>query len=169
MAQHKKDLGVAWVKPSSYDAVTRFVEDLDRKGKRFGKGFYDYPEGEKKHLWPELGAIFPLAPEQPTVEEVQKRLLYIQSLETARCIEEGVVTEAVDADIGSILGWGFPPWTGGTISLIDTIGIARFVAECERLADTYGERFRPSAWLKEKAEKNESFYRGTAEDARSAA
>ena len=169
MAQHKKDLGDDWVKPSSYDAVTRFVEDLDRKGKRFGKGFYDYPEGEKKHLWGELGTIFPAAAEQPSVDEVQKRLLYIQSLETARCIEEGVVTEAADADIGSILGWGFPPWTGGTISLIDTIGIARFVAECERLADAYGERFRPSPWLKAKAENNESFYGETAENARSAA
>jgi 3-hydroxyacyl-CoA dehydrogenase/enoyl-CoA hydratase/3-hydroxybutyryl-CoA epimerase len=169
MSQHQKDLGDDWVKPSSYEAVKRFVEDLDRKGKRYGKGFYDYPEGQKKHLWPGLGEVFPVSENQPPVAEIQKRLLYIQSLETARCLEEGVVTEPADADIGSILGWGFPPWTGGTITFIDTIGIADFVAECERLADTYGERFRPSAWLKAKAEKNEPFYGAAAQAERSAA
>jgi 3-hydroxyacyl-CoA dehydrogenase/enoyl-CoA hydratase/3-hydroxybutyryl-CoA epimerase len=169
MSQHQKDLGDDWVKPSSYEAVKRFVEDLDRKGKRYGKGFYDYPEGQKKHLWPGLGEVFPVSENQPSVAEIQKRLLYIQSLETARCLEEGVVTEPADADIGSILGWGFPPWTGGTITFIDTIGIADFVAECERLADTYGERFRPSAWLKAKAEKNEPFYGAAAQAERSAA
>ncbi len=169
MSQHQKDLGDDWVKPSSYEAVKRFVEDLDRKGKRYGKGFYDYPEGQKKHLWPGLGEVFPVSENQPSVAEIQKRLLYIQSLETARCLEEGVVTEPADADIGSILGWGFPPWTGGTITFIDTIGIADFVAECERVADTYGERFRPSAWLKAKAEKNEPFYGAAAQAERSAA
>ena len=96
--------------------------------------------------------------QQPTAEEVQKRLLYIQALETARCMEEGVVTTPGEADLGSILGWGFPAWTGGTLSYIDTIGIREFVAECERLAKRYGKRFKPSKWLRERAERGEPFH-----------
>ena len=89
---------------------------------------------------------------------MQKRLLYIQALETARCMEEGVVTTAAEADLGSILGWGFPAWTGGTLSYIDTIGIRNFVAECDRLAKRYGKRFKPSKWLRERAERDEPFH-----------
>jgi 3-hydroxyacyl-CoA dehydrogenase / enoyl-CoA hydratase / 3-hydroxybutyryl-CoA epimerase len=82
---------------------------------------------------------------------VKKRLLYIQSLETARCLEEGVVTDPADADVGSIFGWGFPAWTGGTASLIDTVGIDVFLAECDRMADAFGEHYRPSQWLRARA------------------
>jgi 3-hydroxyacyl-CoA dehydrogenase/enoyl-CoA hydratase/3-hydroxybutyryl-CoA epimerase len=85
-------------------------------------------------------------------------LLTIQALETARCVEEGVVTHAEDGDIGSIFGWGFPPYTGGTLSYIDTVGIQDFVAECDRMAQAYGERFEVSGWLRERADKNQSFY-----------
>jgi 3-hydroxyacyl-CoA dehydrogenase/enoyl-CoA hydratase/3-hydroxybutyryl-CoA epimerase len=73
--------------------------------------------------------------------------LYIQALETARCMAEGVVPEASDADVGSILGWGFPPWTGGTLSLIETVGVQQFVEECEALAERHGQRFSPPDWL----------------------
>ena len=142
----------------SQEVIRRMVEDLDRKGKRFGAGFYDYPEGGKKHLWPGLAEEFPPCDEQPPVDELTKRLLYIQALETTRCFEEGVITHPEDGDVGSIFGWGFPPWTGGTLSLIDTIGISEFVSECDRMAEAYGPRFAVSDWLRDRARQNLSFY-----------
>jgi len=138
------------------------VEDLKRPGKRHGQGFYAYPADGRKHLWPGLAEAFPVAATQPDPEEVRKRLLYIQALETARCVEEGVVEAAADADLGSILGWGFPAWTGGTLSFIDTVGIAAFVAECKRLAAAYGPRFQPSSWLEARAARGEAFHPKTA-------
>ena len=151
-------MGAEYPHDAATTAICRMVEDLDRKGKRYGKGFYDYPEDAKKHLWPGLAEHFPLAEVQPDVAELQKRLLTIQALETARCVEEGVVTHAEDGDIGSIFGWGFPPYTGGTLSYIDTIGIRAFVADCDRMAERYGDRFRVSPWLRERAENNQSFH-----------
>ena len=158
MKQTEVDMGDAYVRPSSYEVVNKFVNELGRKGKRSGKGFYEYPEGGRKHLWEGLSEIYPLAAEQPDQEEIKKRLLYIQALETARCMEEGVVTHAEDADIGSIFGWGFPPYTGGTLSFIDTVGLKEFVAECDRMAEAYGERFTVSDWLRKKAADGERFY-----------
>ncbi len=140
------------------EVLRRMVEDLDRKGKRFGAGFYDYPAGAKKHLWPGLAEEFPGSDEQPPVDELIKRLLYIQALESARCFEEGVITHPEDGDIGSIFGWGFPAWTGGTLSLIDTVGIREFVAVCDRMAEAYGPRFAVSDWLRDRTQKNLSFY-----------
>jgi 3-hydroxyacyl-CoA dehydrogenase/enoyl-CoA hydratase/3-hydroxybutyryl-CoA epimerase len=156
--QTEADLGRRFVKPVAYEVVQKFVEELNRPGRRFGAGFYDYPEGAKKHLWPGLSQVFPRAVQQPSAEEVQKRLMYIQALETTRCMEEGVVTTPGEADLGSILGWGFPAWTGGTLSYIDTIGVREFVAECDRLAKRYGKRFKPSKWLRERADRGEPFH-----------
>ena len=156
--QSEADLGRKFVKPVGYDVVQKFVEELKRPGRRFGAGFYDYPQDAKKHLWPGLAEVYPHAQQQLPVAEVQKRLLYIQALETTRCMEEGVLTTAAEADLGSILGWGFPAWTGGTLSYIDTIGIRPFVAECDRLAKRYGKRFKPSKWLRERADRNEPFH-----------
>jgi 3-hydroxyacyl-CoA dehydrogenase/enoyl-CoA hydratase/3-hydroxybutyryl-CoA epimerase len=151
-------LGQEYPADASQEAIRKMVENLGRKGKRFGKGFYAYPENATKHLWPGLAEQFPVSPEQPDIEELKKRLLTIQALETTRCVEEGVVTHPEDGDIGSIFGWGFPPYTGGALSYIDTIGIQTFVAECDRMADTYGERFTASTWLRDRAENNQSFY-----------
>jgi 3-hydroxyacyl-CoA dehydrogenase/enoyl-CoA hydratase/3-hydroxybutyryl-CoA epimerase len=151
-------MGIDYPNDTASAAIAKMVEELDRKGKRYGKGFYDYPEGGKKHLWPGLAEHFPVAESQPDVEELVKRLLTIQALETARCVEEGVVTHAEDGDIGSIFGWGFPPYTGGTLSYIDTLGIAGFVAECDRMAGLYGDRFTVSPWLRERAEKGQAFH-----------
>ncbi len=151
-------LGQEYPADAGQEAVRKMVEDLDRKGKRFGKGFYDYPADAKKHLWPGLAEHFPVSADQPDIEELKKRLLNIQALETTRCFEEGVLTHAEDADIGSIFGWGFPPYTGGTLSYIDTMGIREFVAECDRMAAAYGERFEVSPWLRERADKDLSFY-----------
>ncbi len=156
--QTRKDLGDKWTETASYKIVKKMVEDLGRYGRKNGKGFYDYPEGGKKRLWPGLTDLAPLADEQPDVEEVKQRLLYIQALETARCFEENVVTDVRDGDIGAILGWGFAPYTGGPISLIDTIGTQKFVENCDRLAQKYGERFKPCQLLRDMAASNDTFY-----------
>ena len=156
--QTEQDLGRRFEKPAGYEVIRKFVEDLKRPGRRFGAGFYEYPANGKKFLWPGLGDIYPLQSEQPSADVVIKRLMYIQALEAARCMEEGVVTTAAEADLGSILGWGFPAWTGGTLSFIDTIGIETFVADCNQLARKYGKRFRPSRWLRHRAERKELFY-----------
>ena len=154
----KADLGEAY-RPGAADAIAaRFVEDLGRPGRKGGKGFYDYPEDGAKRLWPGLGQIFPVSVDQPPLDELTRRLLYIQSLETARCLEEGVLESASDADVGSILGIGFPPFTGGAISLIDTVGVAEFVTRCERLAARHGERFAPCRLLRDMAAKGERFH-----------
>jgi len=148
MKQTRTDLGEDYLPHPADAVIEKFHDELKRLGKRYGAGFYEYPEDGKKYLWPGLADTYPPAAEQPDVEAVKRRLLYIQSLETARCMEEGVVTEAADADVGSIFGWGFPPWTGGTASFIDTVGLQDFVAECDRMADAFGEHYRASDWLR---------------------
>jgi 3-hydroxyacyl-CoA dehydrogenase/enoyl-CoA hydratase/3-hydroxybutyryl-CoA epimerase len=151
-------LGQDFPADPSQEVIQTMVEKLDRKGKRFGKGFYAYPEDATKHLWPGLGKHFPVSEQQPDIGELKRRLMNIQALETARCVEEGVVTHAEDGDIGSIFGWGFPPYTGGTLSYIDTMGIRNFVAECDRMAEAYGSRFKVSDWLRNRAENDQPFY-----------
>jgi 3-hydroxyacyl-CoA dehydrogenase / enoyl-CoA hydratase / 3-hydroxybutyryl-CoA epimerase len=158
MKESEAALGAKFVKPCSYEVIRRMLEEFKRPGKRFGKGFYEYPQGGVKRLWNGLKDAFPLAPAQPSVDELKQRFLYIQSLETARCVEEGVITHPADADVGSLLAWGFPSWTGGPLSLIDTIGTQRFVAECKRMAKRYGARFAPSKWLRDRSARGEAFY-----------
>ena len=158
MTQARNDLGDKYVLSSADAVISKFVEELGRKGKKSGGGFYEYPEGGKKHLWAGLKELYPIADEQPSADEVKKRLLYSQAIETVRCMDEGVVTHPADADIGSIFGWGFPPHTGGTISFIETEGLAAFVAEADRLTQAYGARFAVPDSLRQMAEKNETFY-----------
>ncbi len=129
---------------------------LGRLGRKSGGGFYAFAGGTKR-LWPGLAALYPPREQQPEVQEVIDRLLFIQALESARCMEEGVVTAPMDADLGAVLGLGFPRWTGGPISFIDTLGIESFVSRCTQLA-VHGTRFEPSAWLRERAERGVSFY-----------
>jgi len=158
MQQTKRDLGENYVSSPADAVISKFVEELGRRGKRFGKGFYEYPEGGKKRLWPGLKELYPLANEQPSADEVRKRLLYSQAIETVRCMDEGVVTHPADADIGSVFGWGFPPYTGGTISFIETEGLKNFVAEADRLAEAFGERFAVPDSLRSMADIGEAFY-----------
>ena len=99
-----------------------------------------------------------MSDDQPDQEELKKRFLYSQANETAQCLEEGVLETAQDADLGAILGWGFPLWTGGTLSYIDTIGIAEFAKEASKLAGNYGARFAPSKWLQDRAAAGTPFY-----------
>jgi 3-hydroxyacyl-CoA dehydrogenase/enoyl-CoA hydratase/3-hydroxybutyryl-CoA epimerase len=156
--QTRKDLGDQWQDTPASRMLEKLVADLDRKGRKNRKGFYDYPEDGEKRLWPGLSDLVKEAEEQPSVELIKQRLLYIQALETARCFEQQVVTDVRDADVGAILGWGFAPWSGGPLSMIDTIGVAEFVAECDQLAATFGSRFEPNPLLREMAEKGETFY-----------
>jgi 3-hydroxyacyl-CoA dehydrogenase/enoyl-CoA hydratase/3-hydroxybutyryl-CoA epimerase len=165
MSQSREDLGAKYKEPVSWPVVKHFVEDLKRLGRKSGAGFYDYPEGGKKVLWSGLANEYPRLAQQPAVEEVKTRLLYIQALETARCFEEGVLRSVHEADLGSILGWGFPAYTGGTLSYIDTIGPAKFVAECKRLTRAYGERFKPTKGLLARAQSGETYYDGAAKAA----
>lgn len=157
--QTKKDLGSAYKAASGDEVITLFFEKLERVGKKSGRGMYEYPEGGKKFLWPDLTRHFPAAAEQPSVEEVKKRLLYAQALDAAQCMEQEVLTDPADGDVGAMLGLGFPPYTGGPLSLIDTIGTAKFVEECDRMAAKYGPRFTPPKLLRDMAAKGESFYK----------
>jgi 3-hydroxyacyl-CoA dehydrogenase / enoyl-CoA hydratase / 3-hydroxybutyryl-CoA epimerase len=156
--QTAKDMGAAYKSSPIDPMIEKLVVQLGRLGKKAGKGFYDYPADGKKHLWPGLAELASRAAEQPSVDELKKRFLYIQALETARCYEENVLTAPEDADVGAILGWGFAPWSGGPLSLIDTVGLKAFVVECDRLAQAYGARFAPNALLRQMAEKGETFY-----------
>jgi 3-hydroxyacyl-CoA dehydrogenase/enoyl-CoA hydratase/3-hydroxybutyryl-CoA epimerase len=161
--QTRKDLGDAYREKPSDRIVAEMVEKLHRIGKKAGQGFYDYPkDGGRKRLWPGLADLAPPAPEQPGVAEIKERFLTIQALEAARCLEENVVTDPADADIGAILGWGFAPWTGGPLSYIDTLGAATFVAACDRLAQRRGERFLPTEGLRRMARQGGTFYAGAA-------
>jgi 3-hydroxyacyl-CoA dehydrogenase/enoyl-CoA hydratase/3-hydroxybutyryl-CoA epimerase len=154
--QTEADLGGAYVAGPADEVIDRFVNEFDRPGKRAGKGLYDYPAGGRKTLWPGLAQHFPPARHQPDVEDVKRRLLYVQSLEAARAYAGGVIASAADGDVASILGWGFPAYTGGVFSLIDNDPVA-FVTACERLAAAHGERFRPPAILYELARSGKRF------------
>jgi 3-hydroxyacyl-CoA dehydrogenase/enoyl-CoA hydratase/3-hydroxybutyryl-CoA epimerase len=156
--QTRADLGDKFQPPVSYEVLKKFVVDLKRLGRKSGGGFYDYPAGGKKSLWTGLAELYPRAALQPSVAEVRVRLMYIQALETARCMEEGVVTSAAEADLGAVLGWGFPAYTGGTLSFIDTVGLPAFVKECRRLAKAYGPRFKPPRSLVARAERGENYH-----------
>jgi 3-hydroxyacyl-CoA dehydrogenase/enoyl-CoA hydratase/3-hydroxybutyryl-CoA epimerase len=142
--------GVMSADEPTYLMVQKFNE-LGRVGKKAKAGFYEYPEGEPKHLWPGLAELYPLADQQPSLAEVKTRLLYRQAIEAVRCFEEGVVRTKLDGDLGSILAWGFPAYTGGALSFVDFVGVETFVQTCDRLADQYGERFRPTEKLRERA------------------
>lgn len=158
--QTKKDLGDKYVEGPADSLIEKMVVDLGRVGKKAGKGFYDYPEDGKKRIWPGLEELVGSnkSTEDVDIEELKKRFLYIQALEASRCFEEEVVTDVRDADVGAILGWGFAPWAGGPLSLIDMVGADNFVKECDALAQKYGDRFKPGALLRDMAGKGESFY-----------
>ena len=150
----------ASIDPRQKVLLTEMVERRGRLGRKNGKGFYDYPEKGPKKLWPGLAdlQVRKLDPDTIDIAEIKHRLLGIQALETSRCFEEQVLTDPREADVGSILGFGFAPFTGGTLSFIDMIGTKNFVTLCERLAKKHGPRFTPNKLLVEMAGKGESFY-----------
>jgi 3-hydroxyacyl-CoA dehydrogenase/enoyl-CoA hydratase/3-hydroxybutyryl-CoA epimerase len=159
--QTQADMGDSYEETAADRIVAEMVEKHGRVGKKAGKGFYDYPKepGGRKRLWPDLANIAKQSADQPSPDDLKTRFLTIQALETARCVEENVVTDPREADVGAILGWGFAPWTGGPLSYIDTMGAAAFVAQCEALAQKHGKRFMPNQLLRDMAAKGESFYK----------
>ncbi|MDQ0456907.1 FAD-dependent oxidoreductase [Rhizobium paknamense] len=154
------DLGEKAVDARHMELVARMVEKEERFGRKNGKGFYDYPaKPAKKSLWPGLKDFYPQKKaEEVDVKVLQERFLATIALEAARTAEEGIVTDPREADVGSILGFGFAPYTGGALSYIDGMGVKTFVALCEKLAKDYGPHFKPTPLLKEMAEKGETFY-----------
>ncbi|MEM1020624.1 MAG: 3-hydroxyacyl-CoA dehydrogenase NAD-binding domain-containing protein [Pseudomonadota bacterium] len=141
------------------DVINWIVEDVKRPGQKAGKGFYDYDDKNKpKRIWPEVYAKFPSNGAPVDVDDLKKRFLHIQAIETLRCMEEGVVTAADDADVGSIFGWGFAPFHGGVISYVETVGLPQFLADCDALAAKHGKRFEAPQLLRDMVAKGQSFY-----------
>ena len=141
------------------DAVLFAMADQGRLGKKSNAGFYAYDAtGKREGLWSGLETAYPVADTQPELVEVQHRLLMAQVLEAVRALEDGVLTDIREGDVGAILGWGFAPWSGGPFSWLDIIGAARAVEICDGLTARYGARFAPPALLREMAAKGDSFY-----------
>jgi 3-hydroxyacyl-CoA dehydrogenase/enoyl-CoA hydratase/3-hydroxybutyryl-CoA epimerase len=154
------DLGAKAVDARQKTLLREMVEKRGRFGRKNGKGFYDYPANGPKKLWPDLVdfQLKKLDPDKIDIEELKLRLLGIQALETSRCFEEKVLTDVREADVGSILGFGFAPFSGGTLSWIDMMGTKRFVELCHKLDKKYGARFAPNKLLIDLAQHNEGFY-----------
>lgn len=142
---------------ASDDVLEIMVQQEGRQGKAQGAGFYDYPADGERSLWPGLEALFPPAEDQLPQAEMIDRLTFRQALEAVRCLDEGVVTSVADANIGSILGWGFVPFRGGVLQFINDYGLSDFVARAQELAARWGNRFEPPASLVGMAERRESF------------
>jgi 3-hydroxyacyl-CoA dehydrogenase/enoyl-CoA hydratase/3-hydroxybutyryl-CoA epimerase len=141
------------------DEVLFWMADQGRLGRKSNAGFYAYGEaGKREGLWPGLGDRFPRAAEQPELTEVQHRLLFAQVLEAVRALEDGVLMDIREGDVGAILGWGFAPWSGGPFSWLDMLGAAYAAERCDRLQADHGDRFACPALLREMAEKNQTFY-----------
>ena len=158
--QTKEDLGDAYQPLPGWKIVQTMVEDLGRYGRKNGKGFYDY-ETKPKKLWSGLSELAPVKIDDSTpelVEDQKRRLLYRQAVEVARCWEEGVIDDPREADVGAILAWGFAPWTGGPITMIDQTGLKEFVAQADDYAARYGDRFKVPQLLRDMAAKGETFY-----------
>ncbi len=159
------DTGALRVESHPGFAVLRtMVEQEDRKGRAYGGGFYDYPKSEEKRLWTGLTNTFPRAKGWPDSRMPQQtmvdRMLFAQALETVRCMDEGVLESVPDANLGSVFGWGFAPWSGGTLQFINQYGLPAFVARARALAAAFGERFSPPESLVAMAESGKTFPAG---------
>ena len=154
------DLGERAVDPRHMQLISGLVESEGRLGRKNSKGFYDYPpKPAKKSLWPGLKDLYPQKKaDDVDVNVLKQRFLVTIALEASRTMEEGIVTDPREADVGSILGFGFAPYTGGALSYIDGMGVKAFVELCEKLAAAYGSHFQPTALLKDMAAKDETFY-----------
>lgn len=151
--------GGTWNAHPAEAVIDAMVNEHGRKGKAAGAGFYNYPANGKKHLWPELENLFVDAGKVRSVKlrELTDRILFIQAIETVRCLEEGVLRTVEDANVGSIFGIGYAPWTGGAIQFINQYGVRAFAERARQLAEVYGERFSPPALLMKHAEGNTPF------------
>jgi len=144
-----------------FEALVEQMVGAGRLGRKNGQGFYVYPKDEPKRLWVGLADLAPVvttAVDAAGVTRLKERLLYRQALEAARCFGEGVVTDPQEVDVGAVMGWGFAPWTGGPLSLIDSVGVPTFVASCDALAQEHGVRFEVPPFLRDMAARGASFY-----------
>ncbi|WP_447041597.1 3-hydroxyacyl-CoA dehydrogenase NAD-binding domain-containing protein [Streptomyces sp. DSM 118878] len=154
-----EEVGGTWAAHPSDAVIDRMVDEFERPGRSGGAGFYEYVDGRRDRLWPGLREHFTQPGHQIPFEDMQERMLFSEALDTVRLLEEGVLTSVADANIGSILGIGFPGWTGGVLQYINGYegGLPGFVARARELAERYGERFTPPALLVHKAENGERF------------
>jgi 3-hydroxyacyl-CoA dehydrogenase/enoyl-CoA hydratase/3-hydroxybutyryl-CoA epimerase len=163
MQATKRDLGEAYRDGPIDRILAEMVVKRERFGRKNGKGYYDYPPGAKKKLWPGIAEVVALkGPEAFDFASLKERLLMIQALETARCFEENVLTDPREADVGAILGFGFAPFTGGPLSWIDTMGADVFVKKCKTYAKSLGARFQPTRQLIKMAKSGTHFYANAA-------
>jgi 3-hydroxyacyl-CoA dehydrogenase/enoyl-CoA hydratase/3-hydroxybutyryl-CoA epimerase len=151
--------GGSWTGHPAEQVVDRMLDEFDRGGRLAGAGFYEYEDGKRTRLWPGLVDAFGGSGHELPFEDLKERMLFIESLEAVKCLDEGVIESVADANIGSILGIGYPGWSGGVLQYINGYegGPAGFVARARELAERYGERFEPPASLVEKAERGETF------------
>jgi 3-hydroxyacyl-CoA dehydrogenase/enoyl-CoA hydratase/3-hydroxybutyryl-CoA epimerase len=137
------------------------LDEYGRGGKLAGAGFYEYENGKRTRLWTGLKEAFPPVadPSKIDLRDLEERMLFIEAIETVKCLDEGVIESVADANIGSIMGIGFPAWSGGVLQYINGYddGLPGFVARARELAATYGERFEPPASLVEKSERGETY------------
>ena len=156
----KVQLGAQAIQPLQEELLVRLVEGEGRLGRKNRRGFYDYPEAGPKRLWPGLAEVAGarIDPDGVDIADVKDRLLMVQALEASRTVEEGVVTDPREADVGSILGFGFAPFTGGALSYIDGMGTGRFIARCRELEARHGLRFAPNRLLLDMARTGGTFY-----------
>jgi 3-hydroxyacyl-CoA dehydrogenase/enoyl-CoA hydratase/3-hydroxybutyryl-CoA epimerase len=153
------DLGAAYRAGPVDRLLEEMVANRSRFGRKNGKGFYVYPSGSKKVLWAGLGEVCtPRSAAEFRFDELKERLLLVQALETARCFEEGVLTDVREADVGAILGFGFPPFTGGPLSYIDTAGAQHILARCRYYARRIGSRYAAPKNITSMARKGDGFY-----------
>ena len=154
------DMGPKAVDPRHILLIETMAVKHGRLGRKNGKGFYDYPaKPAKKHLWPELKTLYPQQDaDKVDINELKERFLYVIALEAARVMEEGIVTDPREADVGSILAFGFAPYTGGTLSYIDGIGAAEFLRRANELEAKYGHQFKGNKMLEDMAAKGQTFY-----------
>ncbi|GGH32638.1 3-hydroxyacyl-CoA dehydrogenase [Cribrihabitans marinus] len=151
------------------DELIFWMEDLGRLGRKAKAGFFEYDDkGKRVEYWKGLADKYPLAEEQPDLIEVQERLMFAQVLEAVRALEEGVLMDIREGDVGAVLGWGFAPWSGGPLSWLDIIGTPYAAERCDQLAAQYGDRFACPALLREMADKGQSFYGRFAPEAEAA-
>ena len=142
--------GDAYVPHPAEAVLDRLVEEFDRTGRSSGAGFYEYENGRRTRLWPGLRSELGATNHDVDLRELAERMLVVEAVETQRCLDEGVLTSVADANVGSVLGIGYPPWTGGVVQYVEGYpgGVAGFVARADALADRYGERFRVPASLR---------------------
>jgi 3-hydroxyacyl-CoA dehydrogenase/enoyl-CoA hydratase/3-hydroxybutyryl-CoA epimerase len=133
--------------------IDRLVDEFGREGRSSGAGFYDYEDGKRTRLWPGLRTELGATNHEVDLHELAERMLVVEAVETQRCLDEGVLTSVADANVGSVLGIGYPPWTGGVVQYVEGFpgGVTGFVTRADALADRYGERFRVPESLRNRA------------------